>query len=238
MNIVRTSIVLAGVAACASVASARIPLGIMGTDGQDLPIGPYLAFNGQDESTDHVVITGATGGPIQTMVVNDPNKRWHKIIEWNRVAEKGIAPGDMLQIEERFTFNFFPGTPSIDITDWHEDLKFEVFPIENGTLSWAEEASFEVDFFDGNGFVPAPGLSTMVMDPSIWFLFDPINPADAPNFQLDIRITKKLVYDGPEIPPTSTFPPFVLVLNEYPTPTPGTPAAVGLAGLFAARRRR
>jgi len=117
--------------------------------------------------------------------------------------------------------------------DWHETFI---------TPGW-KWADFSINIYAFDGFMsddvmdPVPGLNYMISPDGkdIWFDFDPIFPGTV-NEPVVIEIWKSLEYDhligGPYIPGAP------ILLEEYPTPTPGALALLAMGGLLAARRKR
>ncbi|MCB9838140.1 MAG: hypothetical protein H6813_02275 [Phycisphaeraceae bacterium] len=125
------------------------------------------------------------------------------------------------------------GGPAQPWTDWHEQFV---------TPGWGW-ADFSINIYDFDGFTSddvmatVPGFSYMISKDttSIWFDFDPIFPG-TDNEPVIIEIWKSLDYNadigGPYMPGSP------IVLREYPTPTPGALALLGVGGLATMRRNR
>jgi hypothetical protein len=142
----------------------------------------------------------------------------------------GFQPGQIYTVREWFTF--FPppaGTPNFPLEDWHEEISLgatgQVWDV------WTTENFDPIISFDPGFIDPVPGLEFMISadGTGLWFDFDPINIG--PN-GVTLHIEKEFRFTGS----TVSFDP--VIITQYPTPTPGTLALLGIAGIGASRRRR
>ena len=197
------------VIACAAATTAGAQVG--------LGFGGGISFESQ-----HEIVPGTNEYRIDGDFAFDPDQGgWMKEL----IAPPGGWIPDMVYAVHE-TITFFPdptGGAGFPLSDWHEHIE-----LGSDGLIWD---IWELDpMFMVNG-MPAPGLMTMFNDErtDIWFLFDPIDIG--PN-GVTLEIWKEFRYvgsmpmDGP------------VRIYEYPTPTPGAAAVLGIAGLFSARRRR
>ena len=213
-----------GVALMTSLAFAGVGGGGIGVGGTP-PTGPFTGVSGSTSGPTWEI--GSASAPIE--VFPDPTAPyWTKdfILDVNN---SGVQAGNTFELCEWITI--LPNTAFPNpITDWHEEINTDF--ADGGNWEW-EFGTIET-FSAAGGGGPLPGLNPMTMGPDIWFFFDPIFPQDLP---LTIKITKLLVWTGPDIAPGAANS-VRFQIDEYFTPTPGSIAMLAVAGLAACRRRR
>lgn len=190
-----------------------------------------LGFGGGvSYSSTHTMTPGLNiydiGGPDEGFYF-DPNAGgWEKQL---LAPSNGFIPGEIYCINEWFTFCQPPagGPPGFPLEDWHEEISFGP---DGGIWDvWVTDLGDPTISFDSGEIVP--GLQFMISadGTGLWFDFDPI---DVGPEGVTLHISKYFRYTGP----TVSFDP--VIITQYPTPTPGTLALMGFAGLLMSRRTR
>ncbi|MEX0875818.1 MAG: hypothetical protein WD114_00015 [Phycisphaerales bacterium] len=167
------------------------------------------------------------GGPDGGFYFDPDAGGWEKQL---LAPPDGFQPFQVYTVREWFTFVPPPsGFPSFALEDWHETIELgldgQVWDI------WVLDSGAPNISFDRDSGEPIPGLEFMIsLDATeLWFDFDPIDIG--PN-GVTLHIDKEFRFIGN----TPSFDP--VVITQYPTPTPGSLAVLGLAGLIGSKRRR
>jgi len=200
----------------------------LGTTGAlATPIG--LGFGeGVELKTEHNITPGSNlyeiNGPLDGFYFDPGAGAWQKQL---LAPSSGFLPGAVYTVHESVTF--FPDPLGLDFTieDWHETIELGL----DGQIwdIWVAD-TMEPTIMDEAG-APLPGLEYGISadGTELWFDFDPVEVG--PNgFTFEIWKEFRFVGDVPSFDP--------VVITQYPTPTPGSLAVLGLGGLVAARRRR
>ena len=171
-------------------------------------------------------------GGVAYPVSLDPNgTTWIKTL---LDSPKGPANGPgILHIHEFIEIVPPPTGAQTPWEDWHE--KFV-------TTGW-KWVDFSINIYDFDGYLSDPSMTTVAgltynISPDgrdIWFDFDPIFPG-TPGAPIVIEIWKSLEYDAAL--GGDYVPGMPLRIEEYPTPTPGALALLGLGALAMTRRNR